>query len=104
MNIVQCKSTRSSLGTYSFKFYFAPDRHRKPGSNHDGDGFVIITAVSDQGVAYIHDRKPLGLTHEHARKGLDPGLAPKRAEEIARERCQPIEDFEWYAFGKEAGT
>lgn len=69
----------------------------------EGDGFVIITAASDQGMVDIHDRKPLVLTPEHAREWLDPGLAPERAEEIAKECCQPTEDFEWYAVGKEVG-
>ena len=54
---------------------------------HDGDGFVIITAASDQGMMDIHDRKPLVLTPEH-------DLTSARAEEIAKECCQPVEDFE----------
>lgn len=71
---------------------------------HEGDGFVIITAASDQGMVDIHDRKPLVLSPEHAREWLDPGLAPERAEKIAKECCQPTEDFEWYAVGKEVGN
>lgn len=71
---------------------------------NEGDGFVIITAASDQGMVDIHDRKPLVLTPEHAREWLDPGLAPERAQEIATECCQPTEDFEWYAVGKEVGN
>lgn len=70
---------------------------------HDGDGFVVITAASDQGMADIHDRKPLVLTPEHAREWIDPYLTPARAEEIAKECCQPVEDFEWYAVGKAVG-
>ena len=70
----------------------------------EGDGFVIITAASDQGMVDVHDRKPLVLTPEHAREWLDPGLDPERAEEIAKECCQPTEDFEWYAVGKEVGN
>ena len=71
---------------------------------HDGDGFVIITAASDQGMVDIHDRKPLVLTPEHAREWIDPYLTPARAEEIAKECCQPVEDFEWYAVGKAVGN
>lgn len=48
----------------------------------------------------IHDRKPLVLTPEHAREWIDPNLPPARAEEIAKECCQPADDFEWYAVGK----
>ncbi|MGY2314072.1 SOS response-associated peptidase family protein [Pseudomonas sp. SDO5522_S412] len=71
---------------------------------HDGDGFVIITAASDQGMVDIHDRKPLVLTPEHAREWIDPSLTPGRAEEIAKECCQPVDDFEWYAVGKAVGN
>lgn len=71
---------------------------------YDGDGFVIITAASDQGMVDIHDRKPLVLTPEHAREWIDPDLTPARAEEIAKECCQPVEDFEWYAVGKAVGN
>ena len=70
---------------------------------HEGDGFVIITAASDQGMVDIHDRKPLVLTPEHAREWIDPDLTPARAAEIAKECCQPVEDFEWYSVGKAVG-
>lgn len=71
---------------------------------HDGDGFVTITAASDQGMVDIHDRKPLVLTTERAREWIDPNLPPARAEEIAKECCQPADDFEWYAVGKAIGS
>ncbi|WP_073523129.1 SOS response-associated peptidase family protein [Pseudomonas fluorescens] len=71
---------------------------------HDGDGFVIITAASDQGMVDIHDRKPLVLTADHAREWLDPNLTPAQAEEIARGCCQPTEDFEWYTVNKAVGN
>ncbi|MBJ2244248.1 SOS response-associated peptidase family protein [Pseudomonas haemolytica] len=71
---------------------------------HDGDGFVIITAASDQGMVDIHDRKPLVLTPEHAREWIEPGLTTARAEEIAKECCQPVEDFEWFRVGTSVGN
>lgn len=52
----------------------------------------------------IHDRKPLVRTPEHAREWIDPNLPPARAEEIAKECCQPADDFEWYAVGKAVGS
>ncbi|MBD8192119.1 SOS response-associated peptidase family protein [Pseudomonas fluorescens] len=70
----------------------------------DGDGFVIITAASDQGMVDIHDRKPLVLTPEHAREWIEPGLTPGRAEEIAKECCQPVDDFEWFRVGTSVGN
>jgi putative SOS response-associated peptidase YedK len=71
---------------------------------HDGDGFVIITAASDQGMVDIHDRKPLVLAPEHAREWIDPSLALGRAEEIAKECCQPVDDFEWFRVGTSVGN
>ncbi|WP_340051112.1 SOS response-associated peptidase family protein [Pseudomonas proteolytica] len=71
---------------------------------HDGDGFVIITAASDQGMVDIHDRKPLVLTPEHAREWIEPGLTQGRAEEIAKECCQPVDDFEWFRVGTSVGN
>lgn len=48
----------------------------------DDDGFVIITAASDQGMVDIHDRRLLVLTPELANEWLDPELSPERAQEI----------------------
>lgn len=71
---------------------------------HDGDGFVIITAASDQGMVDIHDRRPLVLTPNLAREWLDQALPASRAEEVAKGLCQPVDDFEWYAAGKCVGS
>jgi putative SOS response-associated peptidase YedK len=72
--------------------------------SHMDDGFVIITAASDQGMVDIHDQKPLVLSPACAREWLDPNLRPERAEVIARECFQPAGDFEWYPLGKEVGN
>lgn len=71
---------------------------------HDGDGFVIITAASDAGMVDIHDRRPLVLSPEHAREWIDPDLSPDRARELALECCRPTEDFEWFAVSKAVGN
>ena len=68
------------------------------------DGFVIITAASDQGMVDIHDRKPLVLTPEHAREWIDPRLTPDRADEIAKTCCQPVGDFEWFRLEPRSAT
>lgn len=70
----------------------------------DEDGFVIITAASDQGMVDIHDRRPLVLTPEYANEWLEPDLSPGRAAEIAMECCAPVEDFEWYPVSKAVGN
>ncbi|RMW09869.1 hypothetical protein ALP03_00056 [Pseudomonas amygdali pv. tabaci] len=68
------------------------------------DGFVIITADSDQGMVDIHDRKPLVLAPELAREWIDPETSPKRAREIAITGCRPTEEFHWYPVDKAVGN
>lgn len=71
---------------------------------HDGDGFVIITAASDQGMVDIHDRRPLVFAPEHARDWVEADLDVGRAEELALGGCQATEAFEWFRVGKEVGN
>ncbi len=79
--------------------------HVKSGlEQHDDDGFVIITAASDQGMVDIHDRRPLVLSPELAREWMDPSTDAIRAEEISKECCRPVEDFEWFPVGKAVGN
>jgi putative SOS response-associated peptidase YedK len=63
------------------------------GLNPMSDGFVIITAASDQGVADIHDRKPLVLAPEHAKERIAPDTSPVSAAEIAVDQCRPAGEF-----------
>jgi putative SOS response-associated peptidase YedK len=71
---------------------------------HEGDGFVIITAESDSGMVDIHDRRPVVLSPEDAREWVEPGLSAARAEEIARQACRPVEDFEWFKVDQSVGN
>ncbi|MFJ4155624.1 SOS response-associated peptidase family protein [Pseudomonas sp. NPDC089752] len=64
---------------------------------NEGDGFVIITAASDEGIVDIHDRRPLVLGAADARQWIDPDVPAAAAERLARERCLPVEAFEWFA-------
>ncbi|MPQ71058.1 MULTISPECIES: SOS response-associated peptidase family protein [unclassified Pseudomonas] len=85
--------------------FFAALAQVHPGLEpHEGDGFVIITAASDQGMVDIHDRRPLVLAPEHAREWLDPELSPARAEDIAKNLCLPVDAFEWYPVGTAVGN
>jgi putative SOS response-associated peptidase YedK len=61
---------------------------------HEGDGFVIITAASDSGMIDIHDRNPLVLSPDIANEWLDPELPATRAKQIAKKCCRPSEEFE----------
>ena len=68
------------------------------------DGFVIITAASDQGMVDIHDRRPVVLAPEHAREWVSAQTTPDRLREIAMEHCRPVEEFHWYPVAKDVGN
>ncbi|WP_462383333.1 SOS response-associated peptidase [Pseudomonas sp. Marseille-QA0892] len=72
------------------------------GSEHDG--FVIVTADSDEGMVDIHDRRPVVLPPDVAREWLDPGLLPERAEDLAIHHATPVDAFEWYPVQKAIGN
>ncbi|MBK3797552.1 hypothetical protein CXF92_18460 [Pseudomonas sp. Choline-3u-10] len=72
--------------------------------SRDGDGFVIITAGSGAGLLDIHDRRPLVLSSGCAANWLDPELSPDEAEEIAREHCLAVDEFDWYPVPSAVGN
>lgn len=75
-----------------------------PSAEHEGGGFAIVTAASDQGMVDIHDRRPVVLPPEIAREWLETGLAPERAEDLARHHDIAVEEFEWFPVGKAVGN
>lgn len=73
-------------------------------TDRDDDGFVIITADSNQGMLDIHDRRPVVLEADLAREWLEPSLPLERAEEIVRNLALPVEAFEWFAVDRTVGN
>lgn len=71
---------------------------------HEGDGFVIITDASDEGMVDIHDRRPVVLAPEAARDWLEQGLDAEAATEIAQTKGRPVADFEWYPVDRAVGN
>ena len=71
---------------------------------NEGDGFVIITAASDQGMVDIHDRRPVVFTPERAREWVERGLGREKVEELAMHCCQPTAAFEWFPVGNAVGN
>jgi len=69
-----------------------------------GDGFVIITTDSDQGMVDIHDRRPAVLEADLAREWIEPDLPLERAEEIVRHLALPVEAFEWFPVIRAVGN
>lgn len=70
----------------------------------DGDGVVIVTDASDEGMVDIHDRRPVVLGPEVAREWLDSDLETGRARQMLENRGRPVADFGWYAVGKAVGN
>lgn len=73
-------------------------------ASHEGDGFVIVTAASDQGMMDIRDRRLSVLSSELVREWANLATEPARAPEIAQEGCTSVDEFEWYAVGKAVGN
>jgi putative SOS response-associated peptidase YedK len=68
------------------------------------DGFVILTADSDQGMVDIHDRRPVVLSPEQAREWVYPETTPERVAQIAKECCRPTEEFTWFEVSRYVGN
>ncbi|WP_407310001.1 SOS response-associated peptidase [Pseudomonas sp. nanlin1] len=71
---------------------------------HEGDGFVIITDASDEGMVDIHDRRPVVLRPEDARAWLEGSLSEADAQLLVRQGCRPVADFEWFEVGQAVGN
>lgn len=85
-------------------FFAAIGRFHNSREGREGDGFVIITADSDEGMIDIHDRRPVVLNAETAAHWLDPELDTGEAELIAREFGLLAEEFEWYPVSRAVGN
>ncbi|MDO9216705.1 MAG: SOS response-associated peptidase family protein [Lacisediminimonas sp.] len=65
-----------------------------------GCGLAIVTESADAGMVDVHDRRPVVFSAEDALLWLDTGLAAEQAEQLARSRSRPAQDFVWYPVGK----
>jgi putative SOS response-associated peptidase YedK len=74
---------------------FRPDRDPDRGC-----GFAIVTESADAGMVDVHDRRPVVFSAEDAVRWLDAGLAAEQAEQLARSRSRPTQDFVWYPVSK----
>ncbi|UJD87687.1 hypothetical protein FS594_02120 [Rahnella aquatilis] len=70
----------------------------------EDDGFVIVTAASDEGLLDIHDRRPLVLDPEQALEWLDGDTLPERALEIAEKESVSPSRFAWHPVMKKVGS
>lgn len=70
-------------------------------------GFVLVTDDAAAGMLDIHDRKPVVVTAEDAKRWLDPALSAEQALELARQAALPSDAFGWHKVSSEmnrAGT
>lgn len=86
-------------------FFAAISRfHPEAEDARDDDGFVIITAASDEGLLDIHDRRPLVLDRTQALEWLDGDTLPERALEIVEKESVPPSAFDWHPVTKKVGS
>ncbi|MDT8849357.1 SOS response-associated peptidase family protein [Pantoea dispersa] len=95
--------------------YFIYHRERQPlffaaigkapfNREHGREGFVIVTAASNQGMVDIHDRRPLVLTADAVREWLSHDTSPARAADIARDSALPESAFTWHPVATKVGN
>ena len=95
--------------------YFIYHRSRQPlffaaigkapfNQEHGQEGFVIVTAGSNQGMVDIHDRRPLVLQPESVREWLSEDASVERASEIVHECALPKGDFKWHKVDNAVGN
>jgi putative SOS response-associated peptidase YedK len=59
-------------------------------------GVVIVTADAEGGMVDVHDKRPVVLEPEDARRWMDPETPVEEAAHIAQTRSLPTEAFRWW--------
>lgn len=73
-------------------------------TDHGQEGFVIVTASSNQGLIDIHDRRPLVFDAEVAIKWIKGKTSPEEAAELAEKHALPESDFSWHPVSAKVGN
>ena len=63
-----------------------------------------MTSAADKGLVDIHDRRPLVLSPESARKWMRQEVGGNEAEDIAADGTVPADKFIWYAVSRAVGN
>lgn len=95
--------------------FFIHQKSRKPlfmaalgrapfGQDHGNEGFVILTASSNQGMIDIHDRRPVVLTPEGALAWLSQDLSEDDAWQVIQNEALSESAFTWYEVSKAVGS
>jgi putative SOS response-associated peptidase YedK len=64
--------------------------------HREESGFVLVTADTLGGMVDIHDRRPVAVAADDARRWLDPELTPEAAAHLARTAMLDTELFAWH--------
>lgn len=67
--------------------------------NREESGFALVTADAAGGMVDIHDRRPIAVSADDARRWLDPTLSVDEALQIARTAMLDADLFEWHPVG-----
>jgi putative SOS response-associated peptidase YedK len=77
--------------------YIATIGNFGPMVEHNAEaGFVLVTDDAHGGMVDVHDRRPVVLSAEDARRWLDPTLPWDEAEHLARTAALGPDQFAWY--------
>lgn len=71
---------------------------------HGHEGFLIVTASSNEGMVDIHDRRPLVLSADAVREWLSPDTSSEEAELIAKKAALPESSFLWHPVTAKVGS
>ena len=74
------------------------------GEEHGKEGFVILTASSNQGMIDIHDRRPVVLTPEGAQAWLNQDLGDDDAWNVIQKGALSERAFTWHEVSKAVGS
>ena len=74
------------------------------GLDHGNEGFVILTASSNQGMIDIHDRRPVVLTPEGAQAWLNQDLSEDDAWSVIQNEALSESAFTWHKVSKAVGS
>nr|WP_265580056.1 SOS response-associated peptidase family protein [Kosakonia pseudosacchari] len=84
--------------------FMAAIGHAPFDTDHGQEGFVIVTAPSNQGLIDIHDRRPLVFDTESALSWINEKTSPEDAADLAEKHALPESDFSWYPVSAKVGN
>lgn len=84
--------------------FMAAIGHAPFDTDHGQEGFVIVTASSNQGMIDIHDRRPLVFNTQSALRWINEKTSPEEAVDLAEKHALPESNFSWYPVSAKVGN